>query len=252
MKKFLTVILLLTLFFLFSGYRNSSPKIVISDLEKKGDIRSGRFKYRIYFLGILPIGEAVLEEPKIEEYNGQRVYHLTASTQNLKIFSKIFSGQAVLDSYIDIQQLNPILFKQKMIIGRVQTIERDVFYDQKNNIMAIDGVRRSIFPDTQDPLSAIFRLMHMDFGKNREIEMGINTNQKNYILKGTAISREVLINKKIYGIVLAKGQVKRRDKNPYHKSNISVTFLKGKVNLPVLIRVFATGILINARLTEIE
>lgn len=252
MKKFLTIVLLLTLFFLFVGYRNSNPKIIISELEKKGDIKSGRFKYRIYFLGILPIGEAILEEPKIEEYNGQRVYHLSASTQNLKIFSKVFSGQAILDSYVDIQELNPILFKQKMIMGKIQTGEREVFYDQKNNIMAIGAVKRSIYPDTQDPLSAIFRLIYTDFGKDKDIEMSINTNQKNYILKGTAVSKEILINKKIHRIVLAKGEVKRRDKNPYHKSKISVTFLKGKTNLPVLIRVFAAGILINARLTEIE
>lgn len=252
MKKWLVLFIVIVLCFVFVFYNNSNIKNIISGLSKKGDIEPGELRYRVYLLGIIPIGEAVFGVEKSEQYQGQAVYHLSATAQSLNVFSKFFNASAALDSYIDTKQLAPIVFKQRIAISGKQSIAREVTYDQKSGIMSIAGVKRQILANTQDPLSAIFNLRRLNFDKIKDIEMNINTNQKNYILKGTAIQQEILINKRIYKIVSAKAEIRRRDKSPYHKSNISIVLLKEKQNLPILIKVFASGVLINARLIEIR
>lgn len=252
MKKFFIFLILIILFLVFVAQYNSNPKIIISELFNKGDIKSGELRYKIYLLGVLPIGDAFLGDEKIEEYKGQKVYHLSATAQSSRIFSRLFSGSAILDSYVDMQQFNPMSFRQRLQVSGKKDIDREIIYDQKQSIMSIGGTRRQIFPDTQDPLSVVFNLRRMDFDKNKEFEMNINTNQKNYILKGTAEQKELSINKKIYKIVLTKAEIKRRDKNPYHQSTIAMVLLKEKGNIPILIKVFAGGILINAKLVDIE
>jgi len=252
MKKWLLLFIVIILGLAFVVYNNSNIKSITSGLDKKGDIKSGELRYRIYLFGILPVGEAVFGVEKIEQYKGQTVYHLNASAKSLNAFSKFFKGRAVLDSYIDIKQLTPLVFKEKIAISGKQGIDREITYDQKNGIMSIAGVKRQILPDTQDPLSAIFNLKRFNFDKIKDIEMNINTNHKNYIVKGTAVQREISINKKIYKIVSAQAEIRRRDKNPYHKSSITIVLLKEKENIPILIKVFASGVLINARLIDIK
>jgi len=252
MKKWLVLFIVIVLCFAFVFYNNSNIKNIISGLAKKGDIESGELRYRIYLLGIIPIGEAVFGVQKSEQYQGKAVYHLSATAQSLNVFSKFFNATAALDSYIDTKQLTPIVFKQRIAISGKQSIVREVTYDQKSGTMSIAGVKRQILANTQDPLSAIFNLRRLNFDKIKDIEMNINTNQKNYILKGTGIQQEILINKRIYKIVSAKAEIRRRDKNPYHKSSITMVLLKEKQNLPILIKVFASGVLINARLIDIR
>jgi len=252
MKRWLVLFIAIVSSLVFIAYNNSNIKNIISGLAKKGDIQSGELRYRIYLLGIFPVCEATFGVEKTEEYQGQRIYHLNATAQSLKIFSKFFSGYAILDSYVDIKQLIPMVFKQKIVISGKQSIDREVSYDQKNGIMSIAGVKRQIFPNTHDLLSAIFNIRHLDFDKVKEIKMNINTNQKNYTLKGTAQQKDISIDKKIYKIIVAKARIKRTDKNPYHKSSITMVLLKEKENIPILIKVFASGVLISARLLEIE
>jgi len=235
----------------FIANKNGSSKAIISNLIKKGQIQNGQLRYRIYLSGILPIGEAILGTEQIEEYQGQKVYHLNAKAESSKLFSKFFSGYAALDSYLDMQQL-PILFRQKAIVTGKQDINKEVFYNQSEGFMSIGGVKRQIFPNTHDPLSAVFNLRRMDLEKASDFEMNLNTNQKNYILEGTTEQKALLINKKIFKIFVAKAEIRRQDNNPYHKSNITVVFLKEKENIPILIKVFASGVLINAKLIEIE
>lgn len=253
MKKWLVLFIVIVFGLAFAIYNNNNNiKNIISGLAKKGDIEPGELRYRIYLLGIFPVGEAILGVQKLEQYQGQAVYHLSATAKSSNVFSKLFSGSAALDSYVDIKQFTPIVFKQKIAISGNQGIDREITYDQKSGTMSIEGVKRQILPDTQDPLSAMFNLKHLNFDKIKEFEMNLNTNQKNYILKGTAIQQEILINKKIYKIVSAKAEIRRRDNNPYHKSNISIVLLKEKENTPILIKVFASGVLINARLIAIK
>lgn len=253
MRKILFVFIVAVLYCVFISYRNNDPKVVISNLTKiNRGIHAGELKYRIYLLGVLPIGEAVFAAEKIDKYNGQSVYHLNATAKSLKIFSKIFSGYAILDSYVHRIRLSPVLFKQKLIILGKQDSEREVAYDQDNGTMSIAGIKRQIFVNTQDPLSAIFNIRRMDLDKIKKFEMNINSNQKNYILVGQSTSREIILQKRTYKIIVAKADIARRDNNFYHKSNITMVLVREKENIPILIKVFASGVLINARLIDIR
>lgn len=252
MKKILFIFFAIVLFLLSVSWYNGNPKVIISRLIKDGPIRDGRLVYRVYFLKVFPIGEAIFDVAKAEEYNGQKVYHLSASAENLKIFSKFVRAYATLDSYIDAQQLNPILFKQRLVVRGRKDVYKEVFYDQVKGIMVIGKERRQILPNTQDPLSAIFNLRRIDFEKADNLEVSINTNQKNYILKGAAKTSAVSIRKENYRIALLKASISRHDKNPYHKSHIATVLLKEGGNIPISINVFASGILIDARLIEIR
>lgn len=253
MKKILFMSLIIVLLCILVSVYNNNPRVIIARLTKDSSAALGQLKYRVYLFGVLPVGEAFLNAEQLEEYAGQKVYHLSATAQALKIFSKIFSGYAVLDSYIDTQEFNPIVFKQKIVIVDKSKIQREVFYDQKNSVMSILGIRRQILPNTQDPLSAIFNIRRMDFDKIKDFEMNLNTNQKNYILEAKTEQKELSISGKRYEIVSAKVEIRRRDKNPYHKSNITIVLLKTKRgNTPVLIKVFASGFLIYAKLVEIR
>lgn len=254
MKKILLILIgLIILLSIFVFYNNTSPKIAISYLLKKGKIQSGDFLYRISLYGIIPGGNAILAAEDIEEYAGKKVYHLNLNANPLRVYSGLFRGYAVLDCYVDIQTRNPILFKQKMVISEKEVRNKEVLYDQKNGIMTREGVKRQILPNTQDPLSLMFNLRHMDLDNIKELEMNINTNQKNYVFKGTIKHKDILIGKKVYKTAILEAKISRRDKNPYHQTNITVILLKNNEdNIPVLINVFASGFFINAKLIKIK
>ena len=253
MKKILFVFLVIILCFIFIAKINGSPKIVISNLAKKGDIHDGQLKYKIYFLGILPIGEAILKEKQLTEYNGEKVIHLTAQAESLKLFSRFFSASADIDSYIDRQTLNPVFFKQNLSISGKEGLNKEVFYNQKESFMSIKGVKRQILPNTQDPLSAMLNFRAIDFSKTKDFEMNLNSNQKNYLLNGHAEEKILFMDKKSYTLNTVKAEIKRKDKNnPYHRSKLDIIFLKEGGNIPILIKVFTAGVFINVKLTEIN
>lgn len=251
MKKILFIFFILILVFLLLSYKNN-PRAIISRLADRQNIQFRELKYKVYLVGILPVGEIILGAEKTEAYKGEKVYHLKATGQTSKYFSKVFTGHFMVDSYLDREDFNPVFFKQKIEATDKPNREREISYDHKNNIMFINGNERSIFPNTQDPLSALFNIQHMDFDRAREFEININSSQKNYILKGASTPKDLLIGKRIYKIARLKTEVARRSNNPYHNSNVSMTLLRGKVNIPIKVTLFASGVLINARLVDIK
>ncbi len=251
MKRILFFLIIAVLFLACVVYNNSDPKVIISELAKKGDIRQGDLKYRINLFGIIPIGEATLSLERQVDYKGSKVYHLNAVAVPLKCYAKFFKGYATLDSYVDLDTLNPVLFKQKVEAPGKENSFKEVSYDQKKGTMSLEGVQRSIFPNTQDPLSAVFNIRRMDFDNAKRIEISINTNQKNYILAGSAEISDLSVNKRVYKIAVLNTEIKRRNKDSYHKSKVLMVLLRGKENIPISIKVFASGIVINAKLIGI-
>jgi len=252
MKRiFLITILFLVFLLIFFTKFNNDPKFIISKLSIDG-IQPSRTVYRMYFLGLLPVGEAVFNNEGLEEYRGQKVYHLSASAQNLNILSKIFKAQAVLNSYVDRQSFNPITYTERLILSGKDDEYKEVYYDQRKGIMTLEGVERMILPNTQDPLSAMLSISKIDFDKTNEFEININSNQKNYILKGSSQVQDLTIRDKMYTTYNLKANIRRRDKNPYHKSSIAMTLLKSEDNIPVFIKVFAGGVLLTAKLIDVK
>ncbi|TRZ95028.1 DUF3108 domain-containing protein [bacterium] len=252
MKKNL-LILFLVLFTLTLLIRyNNDPKNVILSILKQGNLNAGNLTYRVNFLGIIPVAEATLSQNDEELYKGTKVYHLKATARSLKYLDVIFRGSATIDSYVDTKTLNPIFFKQELLSPGKEKENKEICYDQDNNTMTRDGVSRLILPNTQDPLSLIYNIRKINFDKIKEVEYNINTNQKNYIFKAKAKIKDITVHNKSYKIVLLKGDIRRRDKSPYHQTKISMIILKEAGNLPVLINVLASGVPINVRLSGIK
>lgn len=252
MKKILFFLVAVAAVSFIISYSNCMPRAVISNLLKQGEIKDGDLQYRFYLFGVIPVANAVLRKPVIEQLNGNKVYYISAAAENTKLTTPVFSGEAFLESYMDIQSLSPAFFKQRVTVKGKEDVVREVYYDQKQGVMDISGIKRSILPNTQDPLSAIFNIRRQDLGKTKDIEMSINTNQKNYIVNGAVKHESLFVRKKIYALAVVKAEIKRRDKNPYHKSTLTIVFLKDTGNIPVLINVFASGILIKAKLVRIK
>ncbi|MFC1674343.1 DUF3108 domain-containing protein [Candidatus Omnitrophota bacterium] len=252
-KKILLIILLSAIVIIALTYYNHSEyKSVAYSLAVQPKLQSGDLKYKIYFFGIFPVGEAVFSDKGIREFNGTQVRHLTASASSSTIFSRFFSVHAILDSFLDLEDENPLLFRQRLLVTGKEDSLKEITYDQKQHVMTLEGVRREILPGTQDALSAMFRLRGIDFDKSSKIEMNINTNQKNYLLEGAAEARVLSLVGQRCEIITAKAKIRRRDKNPYHKSMVTFVLFKGEENIPILIKVFASGVVVTAKLIDIE
>lgn len=254
MKKFFLIVLI-AVFLLSVGsyYINNNLALIVESLSKDYGIKRGDLVYQVNIFGFLPAAEAVLSLEDIQQYQGQDVYHLNVAASSYKFYSGLFKGSAILDSFVDKNTLNPVLFRQKVISSGSEPPNKEVFYDQKNMIMTIGGVQRQILPNTHDPLSAIFNIRKMNLDNIQELEMNINTNQKNYILKANLVNKDMQLGRKQYRIILVQSTIRRRDKNPYHQSKLDMVLLQsGQENIPVLIKVFASGFLITAKLSQIR
>ncbi len=254
MKKFFFIGFFILLVLSLITWHQSKPGNIISILEKRDSIRSGTLKYKIYVLWILPVGEAFIDPVEIKEYKGAKVYYLKATAQTFPEISGIFKASAAIESYIEMNTLDPVLFKQSISIPGKPIVLKEVTYDQIKNIMSLDGIKREVLPHTQDTLSAFNKIRQADFTKNKSVSMNINTNQKNYILEGSAREGGLTLQGKNYNLVYAKSQIRRREKNnPYHRSRINIVLLNSdNGNIPILIKVFASGFPITARLVEIK
>lgn len=253
MKKILIILVVLLLSFALVMMNNNRPKVIIGRLVKKS-AGGERLRYAVNLVGVIPVGEAVFFKERVEPYGAgeEEAYHLSAKAESLKIYSRLVRGSALLDSYLDKTTLDPLLFRQRLLFSGEKEAQKEVFYDQGNRIMSIEGERREILSHTQDPLSALFNIRRMDFDKTKEFEMNINTNQKNYLLKAVARIEELSIKNKKYRIVVIDADISRRQKSPYHKTTMRLVLWKDRQNLPVYIKVFASGFLISCRLIDIE
>lgn len=254
MKRFIFYsLLIIFLCLLFSGWYSNNPGVIISKLPGIRDIKeTSELKYRIYFLGLIPAGEAIFYPARREGLAGRESYHLRAAADTAGFFSGLFSARALLDSFVDIHRLTPFLYRIKLNVSRRKEIDEEIVYSQEDGSMRVSGVRRLISPNTQDPLSAMFNIMRMDFEKSKELQMNINAHKKNYIFEGTALHKDLSVNSGIYKTYIVKGKVFRQDKNPYHQSSVTFVLLRGKINVPCLIEVFSGGVLIKARLVGIK
>lgn len=256
MKRIIILILVISVALaVFLNLKNNNPKESLLILLNKQEIREvKRLTYRLYLFGILPIADAVFEYKEKEEYSNQEAYHIKVTAKNLDYLSYIVKGSAVLDSYIDAKDGNPFLFRQELKISGKPDIIREIKYDQKDHIMYLNGERRKILPDTQDPISGLFfKIRGIDFKKTGNLEININTNQKNYIFIAEAHESYLKAGGKRHGIINLSGEVKRQEENnPYHRSRVSIIFFPEKRNIPLLIRVFTAGLPVNIRLINME
>jgi hypothetical protein len=252
MRKILIIFLVIALFIGVANYLNTNPAGIARRLRAQSETKGGSLTYTIYLFGFIPVGEAVFSAPVKEVFEDRNVLHLNATARPLKIISGIFKGYAALDSYIDIDTGDPILFKQKTLIGNKVAADKEARYDQKNNVMEARGEKRQILAHTQDPLSLTYNIRKMTFNNIADFDMNINTNQKNYIFEARGTPKEIRAGYEKANLFIIKSTIRRRDKNRYHRSQVELSLWKEKGNLPILVKVSASGFYLVAKLSRVK
>lgn len=232
-----------------SAYQNN-PRAILSKLDfVKLENQPKQFTYKVYFLGILPVGKAVLADNGLVKFEGRDLYLLSAKAHAEEFISKLYPFSARIDSYLELRDFLPVIFSQKLKT-KDEEIVKEARYDQANNIMEIAGQKRTILPQTYEPLSALYKLRKLDFDKTANFDLNINTNQKNYAFTGNITKEDILLKGNAIKAFKLKCKIFRRDKNPYHQSQVEFVLLDNKQRTPIFIKVFASGALITVRLIE--
>lgn len=241
--------------FAFREMAGNSPSNIIkhSRLQDKLPAKGNTLIFRVNYLGLIPSGLARLEDKGEELYQGRRVSHLSAHVRPLSIYSGFFNGWAEAHSYIDTDKLCTLKFMHRLILPNKPEKEKEIFYDQENNFMELKGVKRKILPGTQDGLSAIFYIRRQEIGLGKTFDLNINTNQKNYQLYIKVVKREeYILGKTRVGAWVLDVVIRRRDKNPYHRTTMKIWILDNPSKIPILIKAMTNVGPITARLTDVE
>ncbi|MCM8763043.1 MAG: DUF3108 domain-containing protein [Candidatus Omnitrophica bacterium] len=249
-KIILFVFLIIAVLILWQLYQNR-PEVIIKRLSRGSHLNrpNPELIYQIKFLGVLPIGQAVIYPLKSDTYQGKEIYFLQAEAFPYAYIKTFLKFKAKIQSYINRKDYLPILFKQEIEVGE-KTDVKEVIYDQENHIMTLRKEQRTILPFTYEPLSLILNLRQMDFSKGREFDLNINTNQKNYGMQGFVLTKQQTSQGDFW---ILRSQISRRDKNnPYHRSKVTFYFLDNQERTPLLIKVFASGAYIVARLIDVR
>ncbi len=251
-KKVSLVVLAIFLILIFWQISQNNPAAALKYVSKKGPIPpdSRRLIYAVKFLGILPVGKAIIYSPQEVIYKDKAVDYLCAKVSPYPYLAKVFKFKAQIDSFIAKDTGLPVLFRQKIEVEGKKSDNKEVFYDQERRIMSLRQEERVILPNTYEPLSAILYLRKADLNKQKDFDLNLNTNQKNYGMRAVVLSKERLNNRDIFTLGM---QIARRDKNnPYHRSKVTLYLLDDPQKTPVLIKVMASGAYIVARLIGYE
>ncbi|MFA4889281.1 MAG: DUF3108 domain-containing protein [Candidatus Omnitrophota bacterium] len=252
MKKILIILAVGILILVVAQAVFDSPRAIISRILKYQGAESGKLSYKIKLFGFLPAGDAIFNPAVEVNLQGKSVYQISASARTAKWLAFAFSGSAQVESFINKESLNPILFRQKLLLKDKPEVDKEISYNQEQGSMTIAGESRVILPDTQDPLSLMFRLKSIDFDELNNFTFNINTNKKNYAFRGIVQRQNIALEGKAYKIFLVNATVSRIDKNPYHKTSINMVFLRHNgENIPILIKVFSSGAYITIQLTKL-
>lgn len=250
MKKIIIAILVISTAAIFISAWQNNPKTIINKIDiARLESQSKQLMFKVYFLGIFPLGKAVLEDNGLVRFEGKDLYLLSAQANADGFISKLYPFSASLESYLEAKTFLPVIFRQKLRTKDKETA-KEARYDQANNVMEIAGQKRNILPQTREPLSALYKLRRLDLDAVSNFELNINTNQKNYAFTGSIASEDIQTKNGPANIYRLKGRIFRRDKNPYHQSQVEFVLLGNEQRTPVFIKVFASGALITARLVE--
>lgn len=250
-KVIIAILVIVTAGLLISAYQNN-PKTILDKIDVvRLESQSKQLMFKVYFLGIFPLGKAVIEDNGLVRFEGKDLYLLNARSDSCGFVSRLYPFSARIDSYLELKTFLPVIFTEKLKT-KDKVIVREARYNQADNIMEIAGQRRNILPETYEPLSALYRLRRLDLEKISNFDLNINTNQKNYAFSGDITKEDIRLKDSTVKVYRLKGKIFRRDKNLYHQSKAEFVLLGNGQKTPVFIKVFASGVLITARLAQAD
>lgn len=250
--KFILVSLLLIIGVLFlAGLYLNRPEAVLKNIVI-GD-NSDNFLFELSYAGFIPLGEGMFENKGLERLKGKSVYHLKAIAKPTNFLNSLYKTiEAESQSFVDKNRLCTLKYIEKIYIAGEPKEEKTILYNQEKNIMEKDGEKRVILPNTHDPLSLLFYLIHQDLKVGEAIDLNINTNQKNYRFFGEITEKNIVkIKDKTFDVYAFKGKVQRRSETLRNSSEFSIWFIDSPCKAPFLIKVFTNTGPIVIRLTKV-
>lgn len=151
-KQLFLTILLFTFIFSFSQ-------------EENGPYKGGEWlEYKMSYSGFLKAGTATLEL-KETVLDGKKVFHAKGFGETSTIISWFFKVRDTYESYFDIKEPKPYLFKRDVYEGG-HTIKRDTKFDHQKKIARVEDykhktVKNVEIKDVQDMISSFYFLRNV-------------------------------------------------------------------------------------------
>ena len=190
MKKLLFVSLFLFTFF-----------ISFSQEEKKPYKDGEWLEYKMSYSGFLKAGTATLEL-KETLLDGKKVYHAKGYGETSTIISWFFKVRDTYESYFDMAQPKPYLFKRDVYEGG-HIIKRDTKFDYNTNLARVEDykyktVKDIEFKDVQDMISSFYFLRNIKTDSLKvgdEIALDMFFDSKTFPFKLKYLGSEILKSK---------------------------------------------------------
>lgn len=245
-KLWLAIILIVFIFLGVHYYNNSSPSRIIARVNKDKKNGTKKLTYRLYFLGIIPLADYSFEiiEPETIKLEGKADIYSK--------YKKIYDISVRMSSIMDNKSLLPITYEYHLFRCHRENIDEKVEFNRDKNIALINDASYSIKPDTQDPLTCFYKMMHNNYKADDLVDIHLySTNKRFYILNSKIEEEKLKINKDIYNLLIANNRVGKDNGSYYNKVNVKIVMLKEEgVNIPILIDISFRGINIKVKLIE--
>ncbi len=170
--------------------------------EEKEAFKSGEWlRYKMSYSGFLRAGTAILEVDE-KDLNGKKVYHTKGSGWTSGMIKWFFKVDDVYESYFDINEVKPYVFKRKINEGGYKK-HRITNFDYNTNKAYIQDFENQkdttvAFSNVQDMLSSFYYLRNQDvehMEKGDEIAIDMFMDSQIYPFKLRFLGREVLKTK---------------------------------------------------------
>ncbi len=175
--------------------------VSFSQTEKKPYKDGEWLEYKMSYSGFLKAGTATLEL-KETELDGKKVFHAKGFGETSTIISWFFKVRDTYESYFDMKDPKPYLFKRDVYEGG-HIIKRDTKFNHKEKIATVEDykyktVKDVEFNDVQDMISSFYFLRNVKtdtLKSGDEIALDMFFDSKTFPFKLKYLGSEVLKTK---------------------------------------------------------
>jgi hypothetical protein len=141
--------------------------------------------------GKLPAGTAVMEIPRITEFDGHDCYEIKSIAETNNVVSVFYKVRDTVTTLVDVDGIFPRKFRKKLHEGGYET-DKVTIFDQKNHYAITDGDTIPTYTFVQDAFSSLYYARTQELIPGQDLFIDNHTSKKNYPLK-----LKVLRNEKI-------------------------------------------------------
>jgi len=134
-------------------------------------------------------GEATLEVKELLSYQGHEVFRIVSTAKTNKFFSVFYKLRDTLESLFDVQGLFSRRYRKVEYNGN-QVSNREIIFDQEQNMVLYKGKRYYTLPGVQDELSLFYYVRTLDFQVGNSIYMDVFSSKKNWRVKANVLRKE--------------------------------------------------------------